>query len=42
MQEKVSWVEKFVRVGAGPIDAARSEHDRYAYGLAECAFRCVL
>ena len=28
LQEKCDWVEKFVRLGAGPIDAARSEHSR--------------
>ena len=28
MSEKVSWVEKFVRVGAAANQAARNEHDR--------------
>ena len=28
MSEKVSWVEKFVRVGAAATQAARHEHDR--------------
>ena len=30
MSEKVSWVEKFVRVGAAANQAARHEHDRRA------------
>ncbi len=30
VQEKVSWVEKFMRVGGGVADAAKSEHDRCA------------
>ena len=36
MSEKVSWVEKFVRVGAAANQAARNEHDRYA-GIAMLA-----
>ena len=28
LQERCDWVEKFVRLGAGPVDAARSEHSR--------------
>ena len=28
LQEKCDWVEKFVRLGAGPVEAARNEHSR--------------
>ena len=28
VQEKVSWVEKFVRLGASATEAAKDEHDR--------------
>ena len=33
MSEKVSWVEKFVRVGAAANQAARNEHDRRAFNM---------
>ena len=28
LEEKVSWVEKFVRVGASTTEAAQDEHSR--------------
>jgi len=30
MSERVSWVEKFVRVGGAAAEAARHEHTRFA------------
>ena len=41
MSEKVSWVEKFVRVGAATNQAARNEHDRRDSCLCAALTGCI-
>jgi hypothetical protein len=36
VQEKVSWVEKFVRLGASATEAAKDEHDRSELLVPQC------
>lgn len=31
LEDKISWVEKFVRVGASGMEAAQDEHSRHAF-----------